>query len=143
MRNKKLLILILLALSINIVLVLSGCGKKGAPLPPEIKGEGILAPFDLQSDLNTTSITLSWKHETDKNTAIIKPESFDIFMAKKTFKECSDCPFKFNKIGSAAMPSMEFNFELKKGFKYYFRVQAIGEDNIKSPYSNTIQVEFK
>ena len=141
MKYKKILLLALLVLSINLFFIFSGCGKKGPPLPPEIKGWVIAAPFDLKHTLNDDTMNLSWNHEIDKETAVIKPEGFEIHMAKKTYEECAGCPFKFNKIGSVSMPAMEFVFKLHKGFKYYFRIQAVGEDNTKSEYSNTLQIE--
>jgi predicted small lipoprotein YifL len=143
MKNKKILTQIAIILYIAILFLVWGCGEKGPPLPPEIEGQQIVAPFDLKYALDGKKITLSWNHEIDKERAIIKPDGFTIFMAKKTFKECASCPFKFNNIASVAMPSMEFIFELDKGFKYYFRVRATGEDNMKSEYSKTIQVDYK
>lgn len=143
MKIKKNATHVSIILSIVILSILLGCGKKGPPLPPEIKGQKISAPFDLKYVLDGKKITLSWNHEIDKERAIIKPEGFKIFMAKKTFKECASCPFKFDSIASVARPSKEFIFELDKGFKYYFRVQATGEDNMKSEYSKTIQVDYK
>jgi len=143
MKIKKIATQVSIILSIAILSVFLGCGKKGPPLPPEIKGQQIAAPFDLKYTLDSAKITLSWKHEIDKESAVIKPDGFNIFMAKKTFKECASCPFKFNNIASVAMPSMEFLFELEKGYKYYFRVQAMGEDSMKSEYSKTIQVDYK
>ncbi len=141
MKHKKILLCALLVLSINLLFLFPGCGKKGPPLPPEIKGAMISAPFDLKHSLDQNIITLSWNHEIDHKTAVIKPEGFEIYMAKKGYKECAGCPFKFNKIGSVLMPAMEFVFELQKGFKYYFRIQATGDNNTKSEYSDTIQIE--
>ena len=143
MKIQKNAIQILIILSIVILSVFLGCGKKGPPLPPEIKGQKISAPFDLKYALDGKKITLSWNHEIDKEIAIIKPDGFTIFMAKKTFQKCASCPFKFDSIESVAMPSKEFIFELDKGFKYYFRVQATGEDKMESEYSKTIQVDYK
>ena len=143
MKIQKNAIQILIILSIAILSVFLGCGEKGPPLPPEIKGQQIAVPFDLKYALDGKKITLSWNHEIDKERAIIKPDGFTIFMAKKTFKECASCPFKFDTVASVAMPSKEFIFKLDKGFKYYFRVQATGEDNMKSEYSKTIQVDYK
>ncbi len=143
MKNKKISTQISIILSIAILFLVLGCGEKGPPLPPEIKGQQIAVPFDLKYALDGKKITLSWNHEIDKERAVIKPEGFEIFMAKKTFKECASCPFKFESLASVAMPSREFIFELDKGFKYYFRVQATSEDNMKSKYSQTIQVDYK
>ncbi len=143
MKNKKNSTQISIILSIAILFLVLGCGEKGPPLPPEIKGRQIATPFDLKYVLDGKKITLSWNHEIDKERAIIKPDGFTIFMAKKTFKECASCPFKFNNIATVSMPSMKFVFQLDRGFKYYFRVQATNEDNMKSKYSKTIQVDYK
>jgi predicted small lipoprotein YifL len=141
MKNKKIIIIAALALLINLFFVFSGCGQKGPPLPPEIKGDKIAIPFDLTHTLDQNQVTLFWKHEIDKETAVIKPEGFDIHMAKKTYQECAGCPFKFKKIGSVYIPATKFVLKIQQGFKYYFRIQAIGGDDVKSEYSKTIQVE--
>jgi len=143
MKNKKTAIhsLMILVLSGFIILGFSGCGKKGLPLAPQIKGQKIAAPFDLNYTSDDTEILLSWNHKVDIETAFVKPKKFEIFMAKKTIEACVGCPFEFRTIGVVSMPSMEFIFKKEKGFKYYFRVQALGNDNIKSEYSKTIQVD--
>ena len=130
-------------MSVIISFAFAGCGKKGPPIIPEIKGEKIAACFDLTYKRDKSTVTLSWKHEIDEETAVISPENFEIFMAKKTFEGCAGCPFKFNMIGSVSMPAMEIDIKLEKGFKYYFRVQATGENDMKSLYSKTILVEYK
>jgi len=123
--------------------ILFGCGKKGPPLPPEIKGQIIAAPFDLTYTVDKTRIALSWKHKIDGKTAIVKPEGFEIFRVKKTFEDCEGCPFAFEKIGLVSVPSMEFVSKIEKGFKYYFRVQAIGDNDMRSEFSKTVQYEYK
>jgi len=135
--------LMVLLLSGIIILGFSGCGQKGSPLAPQIKGKKITAPFDLKYTSGDKEIILSWNHKVDIKTAFVKPNYFEIFMAKKTFESCVGCPFEFKTIGVVSMPSMEFIFKIEKGFKYYFRVQAIGNDNIRSEYSKTLQFESK
>ncbi|MEN8212670.1 MAG: hypothetical protein ABFR31_13200, partial [Thermodesulfobacteriota bacterium] len=63
MKIQKIAIQISIILSIAILSVFFGCGKKGPPLPPEIKGQQIAAPFDLTYALDGKKITLSWKHK--------------------------------------------------------------------------------
>jgi len=143
MKNKRAVIQSLMVLSGIIILAFSGCGKKGLPLAPEIKGQQIAAPFDLKYTSDDKEIILSWNHKIDIEKAAVKPRDFEIFMAKKTIEACVGCPFEFKTIGIVSMPSMEFIFKIEKGFKYYFRVQATGDDNIRSEYSKTVQFEFK
>ena len=142
MKNKRAGIQFLMVLCTAFLLFSLGCGKKGPPLPPEIKGQKISAPFDLEYRQVDKKIVLSWNHKVDKETAAVKPEGFDIFMNKKTFKACEGCPFEFEKIGHVAMPSMEFVMPIEKGFKYYFRVQATGDGHMKSEFSKTVQFEY-
>lgn len=143
MINKKFVFQLLIILCGIIALSITGCGKKGPPLPPVIKGEKIAAPFDLKAASSDGKIRLSWHHGIDNEEASLKPEGFEVFVVKKTFEACEGCPFKFKMIGFVSMPSMEFIAPLEKGFKYYFRVQAIGDDNMRSEYSKTIQFEYK
>ncbi len=145
MKNKRAAIqsLMVLVLSGIIILGFSGCGKKGPPLAPQIKGKNIAAPFDLKYTSGEKEIILSWNHAVDMEAAFVKPEAFEIFMAQKTFEACPGCPFEFKTIGVVSMPSMEVTVKIEKGFKYYFRVQAIGNDNIRSEYSKTLQFESK
>ncbi|MBC2704647.1 hypothetical protein [Desulfobacula sp.] len=143
MKNKRAVIQSLMILFSIILLAFSGCGKKGPPLPPETKGQKIAAPFDLKYTPGDKEITLSWNHKIDTETAAVKPEGFEIFMAKKTFEACEGCPFEFKTIGVVSMPSMEFYTRIEKGFKYYFRVQATGDNDMRSEYSKTVQFEYK
>ena len=142
MKNRKVFILISLLCLLFLFSVFSGCGKKADPAPPEIKGEKIAAPFDLKYKLDQSTIILSWQHVINKETASIVPDRFEIFMAKKQINECQGCPFKFKHIESVDMPEMKFEFKLKKGFKYYFKVQATESDNLKSTYSKIVQAEL-
>ncbi|MFH2093295.1 MAG: lipoprotein [Pseudomonadota bacterium] len=121
----------------------TGCGQKGPPLPAQAIGQVIADPYDLKADLKDNMAFLTWSHRIDPVDAHIKPEHFDVFMARKTFDACRDCPFQFQQIGTVFMPKKEFITQVEKGYKYYFRVQAVGKDNLKSGYSKTIQLESK
>jgi hypothetical protein len=143
MKNKAAVVKFLILGSAVLFLVFSGCGKKGLPLAPQIKGQGIAAPFDLKYSPGDKESILSWNHRVDSETASLKPEGFEIFMAKKTFEACMGCPFEFKNIGFVPMPLKEFIVQREKGFKYYFRVRATGDDNMRSAYSKTVQFDSK
>jgi hypothetical protein len=119
-----------------------GCGTKGPPLPPIVKGQKIASPVNLKYKVVGNQISLFWNHNVEQETAAIEPEGFEVFMVKKTFEACEGCPFEFELIGYVAMPSMEFVTPMEKGFKYYFRVQAL-DDEMRSDYSKTVQFEYK
>jgi hypothetical protein len=135
--NRFLIILCTMA-----IVSFTGCGTKGPPLAPIVKGQKISSPVDFKYKVAGDQISLFWNHNVDQETAAIKPEGFEVFMVKKTFEACEGCPFEFKLIGYVSMPSMEFVTPMEKGFKYYFRLQAIGGE-MRSEYSKTVQFEYK
>jgi len=142
MKNLKLLRFLFIVFCGFVLLMVSGCGKKAPPLPPEIKGHKINAPINLKSSILNQTIHLSWQHQIDKDKALVKPGGFEIHQARKTVEGCEGCPFKFNLIGFVSMPSMEFSTTIEKEFIYYFRVRAVSDDEMRSEYSKTIQIEY-
>lgn len=130
-------------LSLIFVVVLSACGEKGPPLPPEVIGEKVFEPYDLKLTQTKDILFLTWDHRVDPVDAKIVPESFDVFMAVKDMETCDDCPFIFELAAIVPMPKMEFITRVEKGHKYYFRVQAVGEGDKRSEYSKTVQIEIK
>lgn len=144
MGKKKFFNAAAVVLAVWIGFMAAGCGKKGPPLPPENRARQVAAPYGLKViDLGGGDVRLVWKHETNDKTAVLKPEFFEIFMAKKTFEACEGCPFEFESAGRVDAHLMEFFVPVEKGFRYYFRLQAVDPDNIRSPYSQTVQFENK
>lgn len=125
------------------VFSLLGCGKKGPPLPPIDKGNQIASPSNVNYEVTGDTIILTWKHSIDEQRAKIEPDSFDVFLAKKTFEDCEGCPFKFELTATVPMPDMTFSMTMEKGYRYYFRLQAKNEDNLRSEYSKTVQYDHK
>jgi hypothetical protein len=41
------------------------------------------------------------------------------------------------------MPFMRFAMGIEKGYKYYFRIQATGKDNMVSEFSESVLLEYK
>ncbi len=138
MKNKTTAFHVLLVLT---GFLLVGCGEKGPPLPPKEITQQITAPYDLKATYKAQTIFLNWSHRIDPIDGQIKPESFDVFMAQKKQGECEGCPFEFHPAASVPMPDKDFFIQVTPGYKYYFRVQALGKNGLKSDYSKTIQVE--
>jgi hypothetical protein len=118
------------------------CGKKGPPIPPVIEGNVLAAPDNLAASLEENRLTLTWTHTIDPKTAKIAPEAFEVHMATKDAAACEGCPFVFKSMGVVSMPDMVYHGSLVPGFHYYFRVQAIGRDEMKSGYTKTTYVDF-
>jgi|GEM_PF-496854 len=139
--------LILTAIMLTGLGLAGGCGKKGPPLPPLNKGNLIAAPaglgYTLDERLNGSRITLTWAHAVDPENAKIPPEGFEIFVATKDAAGCEGCPFIFKSAGIVPMPKMEFTYDLGPDLKYYFRIQAMGKNDVRSKFSKTLNIDKK
>lgn len=131
-----------LILVVSILLIMS-CGLKGPPLPPLKDGNIIAPPTELAYTLNEKGVTLTWAHTVDPVNAKIPAEGFHVYMATKDLSGCEGCPFIFRSVGIVSMPDMSFYQPIKQGLHYYFRVQAIGKDDMKSKYSKTKYIDFE
>lgn len=120
-----------------------GCGEKAPPRPPENKVAKIAAPYDLKIIQQKDVVHLTWKQTPDKKTAALLPDVHEVFVAVKTIGDCEGCPFIFKTVGIVEMPQMQFYYKMQKGFKYYFRIRARDVNNIVSPYTKTVHLEYK
>ncbi|MBA3013138.1 MAG: hypothetical protein KKF12_22370 [Proteobacteria bacterium] len=125
------------------VFLVTACGKKGPPLPPVKDGNILAAPEDLTSSLAGNQVTLAWTHASDPVAAKLEPEAFEVFMATKTKDGCEGCPFVFKSIGTVSLPAMFYQHTLEPGFYYYFRIQALGKNEVRSGYSKTLYLDFE
>lgn len=127
----------------GMLLMVPGCGKKGPPVAP-VKGDVIPAPpTGLKYMLNGRELTLSWACASLQNQEQgPKVEGFEVFMATKSLDGCQGCPFMFKSLGVVPMPRKRFVYTLDHALHYYFRVQTLGQDNIKSKVSDTLYIEY-
>ncbi|MDD9304747.1 MAG: hypothetical protein HUK40_21345 [Desulfobacter sp.] len=133
---------VLLALLILILAIAIGCGKKGMPLAPLTPGNILAAPANLSYTLKHRQVILNWTHEIDPENAKIPPEGFELFVATKALEGCEGCPFIFKSAGKVSMPAKSFTYDLDQDLHYYFRIQAMGKNNIKSQFSDTLYIDF-
>ena len=137
-KNNILVSIILICLGITITM---GCGKKGPPLPPLKDGNVLAQPINLSYTVEGKQVTLTWNHKTDPENAKLEPEGFEVFLATKSLDGCEGCPFIFKSIGIVSMPETEYNYTMDEDLHYYFRVQALGADGMKSTQSDTLYIE--
>ncbi|MDX2440494.1 MAG: hypothetical protein QNK40_08075 [Desulfobacterales bacterium] len=118
-------------------LVFSGCGKK---CPPEIIKKSVkkLAPVNLKYQIQGSNILLQWKSDYQQ-----KIDGFGIFMAKQNIKECQGCPVVFERIDYLPPELNQYKKELKKGYRYFFKIKTVSTNNISSKDSETVEIEFK
>ena len=130
-------------LGAGIVFMSPGCGRKGPPVPPIKDGDIPAAPTGLKYTLKVRDLTLSWTCASLKDQEQgPKVEGFEVFMATKPLDGCEGCPFTFKSLGVVPMPQKRFVYTLDQDLHYYFRVQTLGHDNIKSKVSDTLYIEF-
>ncbi len=143
MRIKKFHTPVLSVILLLGLLLALACGKKGPPLPPLVDGYAIAPPSNLAYTLNDRQVAISWTHAIDPQEAKIQPEGFTVFVATKDLDGCEGCPFIFKPAGNVGMPEMSFQYTLKEGLHYYFRIQALGKNDLKSKYSKTLYIDFQ
>ncbi|MEX1313309.1 MAG: hypothetical protein AB1Z38_03980 [Desulfotignum sp.] len=116
-----------------------GCGKKAPPRVPEKPGQAVAAPENLAAEVTDGRLTLTWTHKADPVDAVLVPRYFDVTMAVPA--ECEGCPFVFRTVGQVTMPDMVFQMPLPDPGVRYFRVQAVGDHDVRSEFSRTETVE--
>jgi len=118
----------------------AGCGKKTPLDLPEKPGQALTAPENLKAVVTDSRIILTWTHAPDPEKAVLAPQYFEVFMAIP--QDCEGCPLVFRTVGRTAMPGMVFEMQVADtSFQRYFRIQAVGENDIRSDYSATVVVE--
>lgn len=140
-----LLCLFFVFLGAAIFFLAPGCGKKGPPVPPVKNADADIpaAPTGLKYTLKDRDLTLSWTCASLQNQEQgATVEGFEVFMATKPLAGCQGCPFTFKSLGVVSMPRKIFVYTLDQDLHYYFRVQTLGRDNIKSKVSDTLYIEF-
>lgn len=132
-----------LALALTLSIVLTACGKKGPPLPPLTDGNTIARPEQLAYTRDGSQVILTWTHRTDPETAGIPPDAFEVSLATVDAAGCEGCPFIFRTVGTVAMPEQSFRYDLAPGVRHYFRIRALGQDDLKSGYSETLYIDLE
>ena len=131
-------VMILLSLMLGLAFV-SGCGKKAPPRAPEKPGQAVAAPADPAARISGSQLTLTWTHAVDPKHATLVPRYFEVSMA--IVPNCEGCPFVFRPAGQVAMPGTVFQMQMDAPGPRYFRIQALGDHDVRSEYSRTIVVE--
>lgn len=146
--------IILITLFISACLF-TGCGKKGDPLPPV--GNEPKPPIHLKYSLDrdNSTVRLSWKiftrNDTKNSTSdTIKNQNTDIkgtelFRAALRLSDngCKNCPLQFERVAYIPYPLSEYSYSIERGFIYFYKVRSYTESNISSPFSETVEFEFK
>ena len=137
--NKKLKACAGIFLAVVLTLGLVGCGKKAPPLMPLSVADPLSVPGDLTPKMEGKKVHLSWTYSKPSGSDLL-PLYFEVSMAKRTEDDCQGCPMTFETVAKVDMPFMKFSMELAPKVSYYFRVQAVGENQLRGEYSKTLKV---
>ncbi len=145
--NHKAVFVILIAAVTGISLFLSGCGKKGPPVPP--RQVALPAVNDLVSVLEDDRVILTWTVPEIKEKKGPFITGFVVHKAKNPVQEseCKNCPVKYKAVAEIMAGSegkagkMKYAGQLEKGFKYFFKVTAFSEGTASGSKDSNI-VEF-
>jgi len=142
----KVISVILIAAAIGVSLFLSGCGKKGPPVPP--RQIALPAVNDLVSVLEDDKVILIWTVPEIKEKKGIFITGFVVHKAKNPVQEseCKNCPVKYKAVAEIMADKgkpgkMKYAGQLEKGFKYFFKVTAFSEEAASGSRDSNI-VEF-
>jgi predicted small lipoprotein YifL len=143
----KVFSVILISAVLGISMFLSGCGKKGPPVPP--RQVVLPAVNDLESVLEDDRVILTWTVPETKEKKGPFISGFVVHKAKNPVQEseCKNCPVKYNAVAEIMAGSegksgkMKYAGQLEKGFKYFFKVTAFGEKTASGSKDSNI-VEF-
>lgn len=132
-----------------VVLSVSGCGRKGPPVPPQ--QVAVPAVNDLMSLIEGNNIILTWTVPETKDKRSPTITGFVIHHAKYPVSEkiCENCPINYKPVAEVAADSkgkdgeMKYIRQLDKGFKYFFKVTAYSKNmTSESRDSNIIKFDY-
>lgn len=136
-RNMKSLAVLLLALCM--ALMFTACGKKALPKPPRYVEPPAVTNLNVDNVENEV-IYLSWKIPAgDYNL-----KTFRVYLAQDALATlCLTCPPNFVDIGEGksitqADGARVYTFQMRiyPGFRYVYKVNAVGRENHTGPDSN-------
>ena len=120
---------------------MTGCGKKGPPLPPLAEGRVAVVSELISQPLDQGGIHLTWAYP--KGEGILPAETFELSQAERDESQCQGCPLTFKVIHTLEGTETAKELVPNPQTDSYYRIQAIGPDNLKGPFSNPIKIEKK
>ncbi len=117
------------ALSVVLLLIAGGCGKKAPPVPPRVFAPQ--AAIFLKCIPGEEQILLKWKVGEG---AVKHIRGFTVLQAASPLegKDCLGCPLIFQSVGTVRADKREnqeysFRIPVKPGFSYTFKIRSRGD----------------
>jgi len=138
----------ILALTLVVLIGISGCGKKTRPVPPDTV---LPAPIsDLSYQLDEKGVTLNWSYPratVQGDRLPYRIEKFELLRAVIPTKDyCADCPVPFGppiEIEAESSDKGKVSYEetlLRPNHRYVYRVRSKAGWFVSSDDSNTVSV---
>ena len=133
--------------SILLCIIVFGCGRKAAPVPP-----GQVSPpavDDLSSSIDGDILELAWTIPDERGKIVSGLGGFIVYKSKTSFSNpvCKGCPVLFKRI--ADIPVQEKNINkrityretLEKGCRYIYKVTVYTKTGASGKDSNYIELD--
>lgn len=126
---------------------LSACGRKSMPKPPQFVEPPAINDLMLDNVENDV-LFLSWEIPANSDYNL---KTFHVYMAQDALATlCLTCPPNFVNVGegkSITQPDgsrlYTFQMRIQPGFRYIYKINAVGRENIEGPDSNYVVYTYE
>jgi hypothetical protein len=130
---------------ILMVVGVSGCGIKGAPVPPVYAKPPVVSDLNYQMDGN--QLNLTWSVPAVQATGSHAIAGAKVFRLKQSLKNppCTDCPRTFTLLRKipARSGTMQFQDTIDEAFDYYYKIVLYDTENQDGQASHIVHVRIK
>jgi len=139
--------LLLLTMAVLGLLVPTGCGVKGPPIPPKM----MLPPpvQDLQGRVEDGRVVLTWTPPGRPSGRVMDVAGFRVYRSRIPLSDsdCPSCPLRFEQaaelsLGGDARARMTFSEALQAGHGYTYKVVGYGAGETRFGDSNLVELVF-
>lgn len=121
-------------------IVLTGCGRKAAPMPPGIPELPPVTQVDYKIDGGT--LTLSWEPPKGQGSSILAGYIVSRSVVDAGGKECSGCPVMFERVAKLTAGNETYVEGLEKGNRYIYKVIAYSKHDSYSHDSKLVRFTY-
>lgn len=136
-------------LSILLCIVVFGCGRKAAPVPP---GQ-VMPPAvdDLSSSIDEDMLELAWTIPDENGKIASDLGGFIVYKSKTSLSgsDCKECPVLFKRIADIPIEEKDinkkitYNETLEKGYRYIYKVTVYTKTGASGKDSNYIEFDHQ
>ncbi|MFO7495557.1 MAG: hypothetical protein R6X05_07985 [Desulfobacterales bacterium] len=129
------------------LLLLTGCGVKGPPRPPQMMPPPPVT--DLQGRIEDGRAVLTWTPPGRSLGREMEVTGFRVYRSRIPLSDsdCPTCPLRFEQaaelsLGREARAAMTFSEALQPGYQYTYKVVGFGAGDARFDDSNLVELVF-